>query len=115
VDTTFQFALAAFVAHTLERLKQSSAFSWITPFTDTLTKIIAAVIALISAVGITYAWDPTHGELVLRGLPTSWSMFWEVTTRAIGQYWIQKGYYLTAIKPNMILQGDYPISQEPKK
>ena len=97
--------------------KRSAMFSWIDPFSDSLTKIVAALIALLSAVGITtmFQVDTTTGlgTLTLGGIPTTVQGWASIGFHAFGQYWLQKGYYLAAIKSNYSTGDLTPLELQP--
>lgn len=98
-----QIALAGYVAMKLESLKNSSTFKWITPYTEQLTKVWAALAGLVSAVGITWAFERDisgYGTLVFSNIPVTWDTLWAVGKTAVEQYWATKLIYLGTIKPN---------------
>lgn len=99
MDPMLQLALAGIVAFAIEKIKQSPNLSWITPYTDSLTKLLAAVVAVASAIGIAYTFDAEHGALTITGLPTTLDEGASIVITAIEQYWGQKLIFLTAIKP----------------
>lgn len=100
MDPMLQLALAGFVAFAIEKIKRDPRFAWITPFTDHITKALAALVAVLSAVGIMFAFDAEHGVLTISGLPTSIEQGANIVMMAFEQYWGQKFWYLAAIKPN---------------
>lgn len=98
-----QFGLGAYFVHLIERLKSSQRFAWITPYSDVLNKVIAAVYGFIIAAGLTVAFVPSgdgYAAFTLGHIPVTPSMIWQALTHAFGQYFGQKFYYLSAVKPN---------------
>lgn len=104
MDTGFQFAIAALVSHTIERLKQSENFSFISQYTTGITRVIAGVVAFLTAFGLTTAWvvDPVTGlgTLTFTGIPSTLNMWGTLGVNWFISYWFQKGYYLGMIKPH---------------
>lgn len=98
-----QFAFAAYVALKLEKLKNSATFKWLTPYADHITKLWALAAGLLTAVGITWAFERDaagYGTLVFSNIPVTWDTVWAVAKTTFEQYWATKMFYLTAVKPN---------------
>lgn len=98
-----QMALAGYVALKLESLKNSATFRWLTPYTETLTKLWAAAAALVTAIGITWTFERDvtgYGSVTLIGIPMTWDAAWSVGKTMFEQYWATKLIYLGAVKPN---------------
>lgn len=100
MDTMLQLALAGFVAFLIERAKNDPRFAWIDRYTDHITKIVAAIVAVASAIGISFMFDSEHGTLTMTGIPTSLEEIASILVMAFEQYWGQKFFYLAAIKPH---------------
>ena len=102
--TAFQIALAAMFSEILEKLKasQSPVFGWISAHTELLNKVIAGVIGVLTAIGLTTSWavDPVTnlGTLTFGGIPTDAATFWSMVVVAFEQYWLMKGWYKGLIK-----------------
>ena len=107
------FAVAGLVAHFIEKLKRSEGYKWITPYTDAMTKGIAALIALLTTLGISTVFDATTGTLTVTGLPTTLGAAGALLMQAFSQYWMQKGYYLMAIKSNYQVAAITPKEMVP--
>lgn len=98
-----QFGLGAYFVHTIEDLKHSPRFAWISPYTDVLNKLISALYGFLVAAGLTFAFvsgADGHASFTIGHIPVTPTMIWQALTHAFGQYWAQKAYYLTAVKPN---------------
>lgn len=96
-----QFGLGAYFVHKIEHLKQSPRFSWITPYSDTITKIISAIYGLLIAAGLTIAFTPAGdgtGTFAIGHIPMTPSLIWQAVMHAFGQYWGQKAYYVMGVK-----------------
>lgn len=111
MESMMQFAIAALVAHLIEKLKRSPAATWINDHSDAITKCVAAAVAFLSAIGITYTWDPTTRSATFSNLPVTWEHWQQIATHAFTQYWVQKGYYLAAIKPNLPPAREIPSAR----
>jgi hypothetical protein len=62
-----QIGAAAACAYIIQRMKDSPRLGWITPYTDTVSKVVRAAFALVATVGITWVWaaGATAGAHVL--------------------------------------------------
>lgn len=103
-STAFQIAIAAMFSELIEKMKASNSpvFAWVTAHTEFLNKVLAVVVGVLTAIGITTGWvvDPETGlgTLTLGGIPTTlggWSTILVVTFE---QYWLMKGWYKGLIK-----------------
>jgi hypothetical protein len=103
LETPVQFGLAALVAHLLEKAKDSRFVPWLDTHTDGITRLVTAFVSLAAAVGITYTFDTSTGQLVISGLPTTLESAATIFLHAFGQYWMTKGYYHVALKPRASL------------
>ena len=104
LETPVQFGLAALVAHLIEKLKHSRRFPWIDEQADGIARIVTALVSVAAAVGITYTFDMSTGQLVISGLPTTIESATTIVLHAFGQYWMTKGYYHVALKPRASLE-----------
>lgn len=103
LETPVQFGLAALVAHLIEKLKNSHRFPWIDQQADGIARLVTALVSVAAAVGITYTFDTSTGQLVISGLPTTFESAVTIFLHAFGQYWMTKGYYHVALKPRASL------------
>ena len=97
----FQTALAFMCAEFVEWLKRTNSVPWITEHTAWTNRIVAALVAMLSAIGITsgFVIDSTSGyaTLTLGHIPATWETFSNMVVIAFEQFWIQKGYWRVAI------------------
>lgn len=102
-----QLAIAGAVAHFIQALKRSNLFGlrWIHDEAEFASKLVSTIFAALVSLGIGVAWniDPATqtGSLHVSGLPITMQGWADVFGHGFVQYWFQKGYYLTAIKPNV--------------
>lgn len=112
LSVALQVAAGALTAFVLEKLKNSPAIGWITPYTDTINRALSLLIALALSIGITFTWTPDpdtgRGQLIIMGVPFTAALWIEVVVRAFIQYWSSKLTYLGVIKGKRIseVQGD---------
>ena len=103
-STAFQIAIAAMFSELIEKMKASNnpAFAWVTSHTELLNKILAGVVAFLTALGIATTWmvDPVTnlGTLTFTGIPTDFKTISSMLVLAFEQYWLMKGYFKVAIK-----------------
>src|ERR1700741_1227240 len=70
-----QIGAAAACAYIIQPMKHSPRLTWITPYTDTVSKLVRAGFALVATVGITWVWSTgtVAGTHVLSINVPSWS------------------------------------------
>lgn len=59
---------AAAVPLLLEALKRSDKFPFLTPYTDTINRVVSVIAAVFTANAVSYAYDGVTGDLVFHGL-----------------------------------------------
>lgn len=101
IEAPVLFGLSALIAHLIEKAKRSPSLSWVDAHADGVTKLLTTLASIVTALGVSYTFDSTAGELIIRGIPTSVDQAVSVVLHAFGQYWMSKAYYLAAIKPRM--------------
>lgn len=115
LSVALQIAAGALTAFLLEKVKRNPAVKWISPYTDTLNKVVATIVALALSVGITFTWTPDpetgRGQLVVVGVPFTAALWIEVAIRAFVQYWSSKLTYLGVIKGKKSSEFDPPPSE----
>lgn len=55
----------------IQKLKQAKWFPWLTQNSALANRLVAFLIAFVSAAGITYQWHAAQGQLVISGLMIS--------------------------------------------
>lgn len=97
---------AAFLSFMIEALKKAPWFPFLNLNTSKLNAWASVVLAVISGLGITYAWDETTRNLTLH-LPTFFAMLSAVWHICI-QWAFQKGAY------HAFVQTPQPVTLERK-
>ena len=59
------------VPYLIEALKKTPLCPWLTAETKQLNRLLSAGLALISTLGISYAFDSSAGQLIISGLTVS--------------------------------------------
>ena len=90
--------IAWVVSQLIELLKKWTALPWMNQTTETVNRIVAAILAAATAVGITMHYDPAAGTLVIAGL--SLSAILTFVFQILFQWVMQKFWYKTIIKKN---------------
>jgi hypothetical protein len=91
-----QVTASGLVVWALQWLKNTNKFPWVNENTAALNRILAALLAAASAVGITYTYEPTAGVLAFTGLtaPAVLAFVWKVLTSVV----LQEVIYRSTVK-----------------
>lgn len=93
--------VAAVCMYVIQALKHWKAFPLITPDTKTLNRIVGALVALFSGLGVHAQFDAAAGTLVVSGLV--WASMTSAASSVIVQWVTQQFFYdLVLNKPKMI-------------
>lgn len=94
---------AAIVVYLIQWLKRASWVPWLTPETTTLSRIVSAILAAGSAIGLHVAYDSAGGVLTVTGLTVGSLLHgvWEW----LNQFALQQLAYDVAVQPTRGLQG----------
>ena len=52
----------------IQRAKTSPRFTWLSKYTKTANRVVAVLVATVSAAGITWNWNAAQGDFVVHGL-----------------------------------------------
>ena len=94
-----QVGIAFFLSSGLEYLKDKSWAPFVKNNAATLNKISAAVVALISALGVTYVWDASARTFTVSGVPSLAAAITVLWTWG-KQYAVQEMIYRKVIMKN---------------
>jgi hypothetical protein len=96
----------------IQKLKTSKAFPWLSQYTPIANRIIAVVIAMVSAAGITWHYNATLGQLTVMGLTEQ-----AIWTALAGLVTNELTYALVQIKQQALSTGRTvgapPIAEPP--
>jgi len=99
---TTHLALGAIISYALQWLKNAKWFPWLAEHTTTLNRLLSAVAAFLSSVGIVAAstghlsWET--GTTITLAIP-SLSIIWQTGLNTLGQWVIQEGVYKGLVQP----------------
>lgn len=96
---------AAFVSFVIEGLKKASWFPFLNLNTSTLNSWVSILVAILSSIGITYAWNPDTRDLTFH-VPTVLALL-TAGWHACVQWAFQKGAY------HAFVQTPKPVTLEP--
>ena len=88
--------LAAAVPLLVEFAKRSDRFPWLDQNTDTVNRTVSVLIAIVSANGISYAYDGATGDLVFTGLTAA--TLAKIITAIATQFGLQELMYRQVVK-----------------
>ena len=63
-----QLGAAAASAYILNWMKDSAKIPWISAHTTQINKLVRAGMAIAATIGISFAWNPTEGTLLISGV-----------------------------------------------
>jgi len=88
----------------LQVLKRSDKVAWITKDTGKLNAVLGAVLAGLSAAGVSYSFDfdNTTGDMVAHVQLNAWTVLHWVE-HSVAQWAAQQGFFWAAIRPGEIL------------
>jgi hypothetical protein len=98
-----QVTLSAVSVVVMQWIKGSKLFPFITATTDKLNKVVAAVLAGVTAIGVHYTYDATTATLTVVGL--SWAALGHAAWHWLQSYAFQETIYKGAFhKPAPVVE-----------
>jgi hypothetical protein len=92
-----QIVVAMAMSYVLQWLKRSKYFPLLTERSDRIIKVVwSALVAAGGAVAVTFAFDPTLGQLTVTGL--DWTHMWHGFVAFLTSMLSQEAAYRTMIK-----------------
>lgn len=88
----------------IQKLKQANWFPWLTQNSATASRIVAYLIAIVSAAGITWQWNAAQGQLIVNGLV--WMTIVQgLWTAAAGIVTNEMAYLILQVKQQTVSTG----------
>lgn len=91
-ELTAHLTSAAAIVYSIEYLKSWKAFSWINVDSKKLNRVVSAIIALITSLGISFNYDKTTGDLIIHNLTaTTLAVVWDWAKQYLAQQILYDG------------------------
>ena len=93
-----QWIVAMVMSFALQAIKRAAWFPLLTERTDKIIKVAwSALVAAGSAFAITFAYDPTLGQIIITGV--TWAHMWNGLVAFLTSLLVQHGTYRVLIEP----------------